>query len=172
MKHLEHTVETYVYSHCNTCNIKIYFWNIYIKHLQHTSETPETYVCNMLFQHKHLHAAWQMEARRCVEVTTVLVEARSSLAHRAWRRHTKGQVGGEHGWWCSRAQRADGCHMEVTGVLVGGACRQRGARRRSTKRAGWGWRWRIGQVGAARVALRVGGASGHRTLGLEHFRLS
>ena len=28
MKHLEHTLETYVYSHYNMCNIPIYFRNI------------------------------------------------------------------------------------------------------------------------------------------------
>jgi hypothetical protein len=38
MKHLEHTLATYVYSHCNICNIRIYFCNIY-KHLKHTFAT-------------------------------------------------------------------------------------------------------------------------------------
>ena len=50
MKHSEHTLETYVYSHCNMCNISIYFCNILMKHLQHTSKTSETfemYTCNM-----------------------------------------------------------------------------------------------------------------------------
>ena len=50
MKHLEQTLATYVYSHCSICNIPIYFCNTDIKHLQHTSETSETYVCNMRFQ--------------------------------------------------------------------------------------------------------------------------
>ena len=52
MKHLEHTLETYVYSHYKMCNILIYFCNIDIQHLQHTSETfetLETYYCNMRF---------------------------------------------------------------------------------------------------------------------------
>jgi len=42
-----------VYNHCNTCNIPIYFYNIYLKHLQYTFETSktlETYACNMRFQ--------------------------------------------------------------------------------------------------------------------------
>ena len=59
MKHLEHTLETYVYSHCNMCNISIYFCNIKIKHLQHPgkiSEILETYSYNMGF-------AWTNEAR-------------------------------------------------------------------------------------------------------------
>jgi hypothetical protein len=51
MKHLEHTLETYVYSHCNVYNIPIYFCNTNIKHLQHTSEKLETYVYIMCFQH-------------------------------------------------------------------------------------------------------------------------
>ena len=53
MKHLEQTLATYVYSHCNKYNIPIYFCNINIKRLQHiigTSETLETYSCNMRFQ--------------------------------------------------------------------------------------------------------------------------
>jgi hypothetical protein len=52
MKHLEHILETYVNSHCNMCNISIYFCNSKTKHLQHldeTSETLETYSCNMGF---------------------------------------------------------------------------------------------------------------------------
>jgi hypothetical protein len=43
-------LETYAYSHCNICNILIYFYNIYTKYLQHTSETSatiETYVYNV-----------------------------------------------------------------------------------------------------------------------------
>jgi hypothetical protein len=52
MKHSEHTLETYVYSHCNMCNISIYFCNIKMKQLQHldeTYETLETYASNMGF---------------------------------------------------------------------------------------------------------------------------
>jgi hypothetical protein len=39
MKHLKHTLETYMYSHCNMCNISIYLCNIkmkYLKHLKHS----------------------------------------------------------------------------------------------------------------------------------------
>jgi hypothetical protein len=42
MKHLEHTLEAYVYSHYNICNIDI-------QHLQHTSETSKT--LETLLQH-------------------------------------------------------------------------------------------------------------------------
>jgi hypothetical protein len=50
MKHWEHTLATYVYNHCNICNILIYFCNIHMKHLKHISETTKTlktYACNM-----------------------------------------------------------------------------------------------------------------------------
>jgi hypothetical protein len=43
-----------VYSHCNMCNILIYFYNIDKKHWQRTTETSENlkaYACNMRFQH-------------------------------------------------------------------------------------------------------------------------
>ena len=54
MKLLGHTLETCVYSHCNMCNIPIYFCNILMKHMQHldkTSETLEIYAYNMRFQY-------------------------------------------------------------------------------------------------------------------------
>jgi hypothetical protein len=41
-----------VCNHYNICNILIYFYNIHLKQLQHTSETSETLeTCNMRFQH-------------------------------------------------------------------------------------------------------------------------
>jgi hypothetical protein len=52
VKHLEQTLETYVYSHYNMYNITIYFCNIKMKHLQHPDkiyETLETQACNMLY---------------------------------------------------------------------------------------------------------------------------
>jgi hypothetical protein len=54
LKHWKQKLATYVYNQCNICNIPIYFCNIRMKHLQHldeTSETHETYFCNMRFQH-------------------------------------------------------------------------------------------------------------------------
>ena len=74
MKHYEQILATYMYSHCNMCNIPIYFCNIHMKHLQHaskTSKTLETYVCNMRFQHNIFLLLRQMEARRYVEVTSI-----------------------------------------------------------------------------------------------------
>ena len=50
MTHWGRTLATYVYNHCNMCNIPIYFCNIRMKHLKHiskTSETFEMYTCNM-----------------------------------------------------------------------------------------------------------------------------
>jgi len=46
MKHIEHTLKTYVFSHCNICNI-ISFCNIKVKqmkHMKHTDEMRETYI--------------------------------------------------------------------------------------------------------------------------------
>jgi hypothetical protein len=66
MKHLEHTPETYLYSHYNMCNIPIYFCNVDIQHLQHISkisETLKTYYCNMRFQHSICLLLGRMEAR-------------------------------------------------------------------------------------------------------------
>jgi len=38
IKHVEHTLETYMGSNCNICNI-ISFCNIKMKHMKHTDET-------------------------------------------------------------------------------------------------------------------------------------
>ena len=69
VKHWEQTFATYVYNHCNICNIQIYFCNIHTKHLQHISETSETiktYACNMRFQRNISSLLGGMEARRRV----------------------------------------------------------------------------------------------------------
>ena len=50
IKHLEHILETFVYSHCNLCNIPMYVCSIDIKHLQHTFKTSET-LENIRLQH-------------------------------------------------------------------------------------------------------------------------
>jgi hypothetical protein len=76
MKHWKQTFATYVYNHCNICNIPIYFCNIHLKHLQHTSKTFKTYAYNMCFQQN-------MAARRAEHGT-----AESRLCGR----------GGEGGW--------------------------------------------------------------------------
>ena len=50
MKHLENTLETYVYSCYNMCNTPIYFYNIDIQHLQHSSEIFD-YIETYFLQH-------------------------------------------------------------------------------------------------------------------------
>jgi hypothetical protein len=54
MKHFKHTLETYVYSHYNICNIPINFTtsiyntcNIPLKHLKYLKHTLTTYVFNV-----------------------------------------------------------------------------------------------------------------------------
>ena len=64
MKHLEHTLETYVHSHCNIDNIPICFCNTDTKHLP--LKHLNTYICNMRFQ--QISLCWlRMKARRRVE---------------------------------------------------------------------------------------------------------
>jgi hypothetical protein len=58
--------ETFGTDYCNMCNIPIYFCNIHMKHLQHTSETIETYSCNMCFEHNISLLLIRMETRCCV----------------------------------------------------------------------------------------------------------
>ena len=72
MKHWEQMFAIYVYNHWNICNIRVYFCNIHMKHLQRSSETSATLktdACNECFQAQHLFAAYEMEARRHVEFT-------------------------------------------------------------------------------------------------------
>jgi hypothetical protein len=67
MSRTDETFETYVYNHYNMCNIPIYFCNIDIQHLQHTSETSKTleiYSYNIRFQHNIYLLLGRMEARR------------------------------------------------------------------------------------------------------------
>ena len=64
MKHLKHILVTCVYSHCNICNIQIYFCNVQMKLLKHTSETLETYAYNMRFQRNMYLLLGRVEACR------------------------------------------------------------------------------------------------------------
>ena len=83
MKHFEQTLAIYVYSHCNMCNILIYFCDIHKKHLQHpfqTSETLETYFCNKRFQRNIFLLLEKMEARRLVKFTDVELVGGAELA--------------------------------------------------------------------------------------------
>jgi hypothetical protein len=74
-KHLEHTLQIYVYSYRKICNIAIYFCNIDIKYLQHISDISETlkiYICNLQFQCNIFLLFRRLEARRCVEAVAEL----------------------------------------------------------------------------------------------------
>jgi hypothetical protein len=73
IKHLKHTLETYMYSHYNCAisqftlflrHIPIYFCNIDIQRLQHISEILETNYCNMRFQCSICLLLGRMEACR------------------------------------------------------------------------------------------------------------
>jgi hypothetical protein len=69
IKHWEEKFATYVYNYCNICNISIYFCNIRMKHLQHTSKMSEilqTYTWNIHFQRNISLLLERMEARQRV----------------------------------------------------------------------------------------------------------
>jgi hypothetical protein len=72
IKYWEYKLTTYVYNHCNIYNIPIHFCNIRMKNLQYTSktsETLETYACNMRFQRNISLLLRRTEACRRVEFT-------------------------------------------------------------------------------------------------------
>jgi len=109
----------------------IYFCNINIKHLQHTFDTPETletYVCNMLFQRKHLLTCNIPLKTLETHICNMLFGANISLLLRQTEAHQR---------------------VEITGVLVGNAEVADNAKLGSVaQRAGWGrhgQRWRRGQ---------------------------
>jgi hypothetical protein len=64
MKHWEQTLATYVYNHCNICNISIYFCNTHIKHLQHTLKHLKH------LKHRLQHALFTNPGRRLGGQTT------------------------------------------------------------------------------------------------------
>ena len=107
IKHLEHTLETYVYSHCNMCNILIYFCNIKMKYLQHpdeTSEIFETYSCKIVFflgewRHAGVEVdggAWTSLCGSGMDNSLVSVASHKSrplaclLEHPSWRQSWRG----------------------------------------------------------------------------------
>jgi hypothetical protein len=65
------------------CNTPIYFYNIHMKHLQHTSKTYETleiYVCNAYNVNDISLLLGRMEARRRVKSTSVELVGGAELA--------------------------------------------------------------------------------------------
>ena len=82
MKHLEQTFATYVYSHCNICNILIYFCNIHmntcnipLKHLKHLKHMLATCAFSAISP-----CCFGMEASRRVEFTSVELADGAELA--------------------------------------------------------------------------------------------
>jgi hypothetical protein len=65
------------------CNTLIYFYNIYMKHLQHTSKTYETleiYACNAYSVNDISLLLGRMEARRRVKSISVELAGGAELA--------------------------------------------------------------------------------------------
>jgi hypothetical protein len=134
-KHLEHTLETYMHSHCNMCNILIYFcntdmkhFNITLKHLKHLKHIFATCTFSATTS-----CCLGIVARRClefigvklttpVENTTVLLWWRRQTAR--WRR-LRGRVG--HGWEMERYGGARGMARDG-GARGGGMERADGGR--------------------------------------------
>jgi hypothetical protein len=90
MKQSEHTLETYVYNHCNMCNISIYFCNTDIKHcnipLKHLKHLKHTFATRAFSIISPCYLG--MEDRRRVEFTdgaklTALVEDAASPVENA-----------------------------------------------------------------------------------------
>jgi hypothetical protein len=142
MKHLKQTLATYVYNHCNMCNITIYFCNIYLKHLRHTSET---YSCDMRFQRNISLLLGRIEAHHRVVFTggggsatllrggPVIVAAcrgREASAARAARRprpHNLGRAAGCHTWKARKTSATTQRHpLAVLGKASGRAVRIEG----------------------------------------------
>jgi hypothetical protein len=159
MQHLEQTLATYMHSHCNICNIPIYFCNIHMKHLQHAYETLETYACNTRLQHprkegsarcsrRSLLWVWSLRISWCHELrlsvaaapalTTATISWWGTTALAAPRRH-EGQGmarrGGDQAWRDEAEWARQG--MEH-GVAAGVAWLDAGWGRR--REAAWGRR--------------------------------
>jgi hypothetical protein len=91
MKYLKHTLETYVYSYYNMCNIPIYFCNIDIQYLQHTSEILKTYSCNIrispFFFRTTQHSAGKRPILEIYIMATVIVAPAGGVAPTRSRTH-------------------------------------------------------------------------------------
>jgi hypothetical protein len=80
-----HLCNTHV-QHCNICNIPIHFCNIHLKHLQHTSETHETYAYNMSLQCNIalLHGQMELDAGAEVDGGAWSSQCASGVASTVW----------------------------------------------------------------------------------------
>jgi hypothetical protein len=139
-----------VYNHFNKCNISIYFCNIHIKHLQHTSETLEIYACNMRFHPSSSslrRCAERGMGRRRVAPSWPLLEASRGVA-------------GTSCWWASQALARR--KAPATGVV---GCRWAPAGRGTGRR----WRrWTMAGGGATRDGV---GWRCHREFFLERVQI-
>jgi hypothetical protein len=140
MKHLERTLEAYMYSHCSMSNIPVYFCNIKIKHSQHldkTLKTLETYSCNMGFACMNggtpARRSTTAHGPRCATAT---------WATRRWARLHMNLV--------SLACLLDHPSWRLTGLVEAATVR---------RQRGGGRRGRLGPVGNATRRLRRGGHS-------------
>jgi hypothetical protein len=144
MKHLEPILETYVYNNCNMCNILIYFYNIDMKHLQHTSktsETLETYACNMCFPAKYHLAAWTNGGSSLRSSTPV---RRSVATHGAHQCPNGGTTLGEHLRKAMRAALGEHlCEEQLMGTTTFSTSTPR--RAPSSRRAPLAWCAQVGQ---------------------------
>jgi hypothetical protein len=105
MKHWEQKVATYVYNHCNICNIPIYFYNIHMKHFQHTYETSETLAfCNM-----GEARAGRIQPLRSEPLTSGSTRAPPASVPATARKHRRSRermvAGGRPPRWSSRGTR-------------------------------------------------------------------
>ena len=93
LKHLKHTLATYVYSHCNICNTRSTFttsrWNICIIHLKRMKHAVAT-------------CAYLLVAPNGRSLTRSLTPARSSMPRRRGRTSTVRNASRDA--WCGGAQ--------------------------------------------------------------------
>jgi hypothetical protein len=87
IKHLKQTLATYMYNHCK-CSISIYFCNIHMKHLQHTSET-----CKTLENRRFQHALSANPGKRVGERSTAQRDLTLSYGGGEWSRDAAEEVG-------------------------------------------------------------------------------
>jgi hypothetical protein len=111
MNHLKHTLETYVYSHHNMCNIPIYFatsrWNtcnIQMKHLKHLKHTLATWALLGRTEARRRGGRWRhmelvvRQRRRLLAdqcgITRISSPLVCLLEHPSWKAAAASQLGG------------------------------------------------------------------------------
>jgi hypothetical protein len=87
MKYLEQMFATYMYNHCNMCNILIYFCNIHMNHLQHTSETNKMYGCEISWPLGRIEASRRVEFTGASGLVTLVGGGLAAPVARRGREH-------------------------------------------------------------------------------------